>query len=300
MKARLRVEEKMNTQPKPPFEISAKYLGPVFLLDGKLTKNAQNLIFARNGTGKSFLSRAFRYLDIHRLGETIDDAARNLVSDESPDGKGSFSFSRGSDAMGTLNLEKSGDKVTAQLSDTVFHVFSGDFVQEELREREYYLDGQIENAIAIDSANIQLQDVQGALEQAQKAVQDANRELQLKFDSEKDSELIDKAGVRRQLKEYAALRFESALTKFTAKPSAPRQTFADILRDLDQLKAIPSESTYPQSVDPLEVDDVDLASLTASLMRPTSPSTVSEDIKKRIEAHHTFFETGVAIVLGKV
>ena len=71
----------------------------------------------------------------------------------------------------------------------------------------------------------------------------------------------------------------------------------DILGDLDQLKAIPSEPTYPQSVDPLEEDELDLESLTASLMRLTSPSTVSEDIKKKIEAHHAFYETGVAIVL---
>ena len=210
----------MNTPPKPPFTISAKYLGPVFSLDGHLTKNAQNLIFARNGTGKSFLSRAFRYLDIHRQGETLDDAARNLVSDESPDGKGSFSFSRGSDSMGFLGLEKSGDSVSAQLSDTIFHVFSGDFVQEELREREYYLDGQIENEIAIDSTSIQLQDIKRALEQAQIAERDATKNLQLKFNTEKDSELIDKAGVRRQLKEYASLRFEDALNKFTSKPSA--------------------------------------------------------------------------------
>ena len=287
----------MNTQPKPAFAMSAKYLGPVFSLDGELTKNAQNLIFARNGTGKSFLSRAFRYLDIHRRGESLDDAARNLVSDESPDGKGMFSFARGSDMIGALHLNKSGDKVTAQLSDTIFHVFSGDFVQEELRERKYYPDGHIENKIAIDSANIQIQDVQDALEKAQKAEQEGIKDLQIKFDSEKDSELINKAGIRRQLKEYGLLQFESTLTKFTAKPTPPDHTFADILRDLDHLKAIPSAPTYPQSVDPLKVEDVDLVSLAASLMRATSPSSVSEDIKKRIEAHHAFYETGVAIVL---
>ena len=276
MKARLRVEETMNTQPKQPFEISAKYLGPVFSLDGKLTKNAQNLIFCQKRYGKNrFLSRAFRYLDTHRQGGALDDAPRNLVSDESPDGKGSFSFSRGTDFMGALSLEKGGDKATAQLSDMIFScVFPGILFQEELREREYYLDGQIENEIAIDSANIQLQDVQSALEHAEKAERDATRDLQLKFDSEKDSELIGKAGVRRQLKEYASLRLEGALTNFSSKPSTPHQTFVDILRDLDQLKAIPSEPTYPQSVDPIEMDDVDLDSLTASLIRPTSPSSV--------------------------
>jgi len=80
----------MNTPPKPNFSISAQYLGPVFSLNGELTKHAQNLIFARNGTGKSFLSRAFRYLDQHGQGQALTGAARNLVSDESADGKGKF------------------------------------------------------------------------------------------------------------------------------------------------------------------------------------------------------------------
>lgn len=289
----------MNTRPKPPFTISAKFLGPVFSLDGELTKNAQNLIFARNGTGKSFLSRAFRYLDIHRQGQEINQAARNLVSDESPDGKGSFRFSRGSDVIGNLDLEKSGDGVNVQIAETIFHVFSGDFVQEELREREYRLDGKIENEIAVDSANIQLQDGQIAFEQAQAAELEKSKALQLKFDSEKDSQLVDKAGIRRQLREYGQLRFERALAKFTAEPTAPLHSFADILSDLDHLKAIPSEPTYPGPVDRFETGQTDLAALAVSLKRATSPSSVSEQIKRRIEAHHPFYEAGIAIVVDE-
>ena len=34
----------------------------------------------------------------------VREAFLNLVSDESADGKGSFAFSRGTDAMGTLQL----------------------------------------------------------------------------------------------------------------------------------------------------------------------------------------------------
>ena len=289
----------MNTPAKPAFAISAKYLGPVLSLDGELTKNAQNLIFARNGTGKSFLSRAFRYLDIYRQGKALSDAARNLVSDESSDGKGHFTFSRGTDAKGSLYLEKTGDIAIAQVSDAIFHVFSADFVQEELREQEYNLDGEIENQIAVDSANIQIKDAQEALEKAESAAQEAAKSLKVKFDSEKDSELIKKARIRRQLKDYGALSFEVVLENFPEKPSSPRQNFADILRDLDQLKAIPSEPTYPQSVASVEMTEIDLANLIVSLTRTTSPSRVSEDIKKRIEAHHGFYEAGVAIVQGE-
>ena len=52
------------------------------------------------------MSRAFRYLDLHGQGEDISNAAFYLVSDESPDDRGSFSISRGTDALGVLALEK--------------------------------------------------------------------------------------------------------------------------------------------------------------------------------------------------
>ena len=245
------------------------------------------------------MSRAFRYLDIYRQGKTLSDAARNLVSDESSDGKGHFTFSRGTDAKGSLYLEKTGDIAIAQVSDAIFHVFSADFVQEELREQEYNLDGEIENQIAVDSANIQIKDAQEALEKAESDAQEAAKTLKAKFDSEKDSKLIKKARIRRQLKDYGALNFEFVLENFPEKPSSPRQTFTDILRDLDQVKAIPSEPTYPQSVASVEMSEIDLANLIVSLTRSTSPSRVSEDIKKRIEAHHGFYEAGVAIVRGE-
>ena len=170
------------------------------------------------------------------------------------------------------------------------------FIQEELREQEYNLDGQIENQIAVDSASIRLKDAREALENAQSAEDRAAKALQVKFDAEKDSQLIEKAGIRRQLKEYGALRFEEVLEKYPEKAPSPHESFGDVLRDLNDLKAIPTEPEYPQSVDCVEMIDIDIAALAVALMRGTSPSSVSDDIKKRIEAHHSFYETGLTIV----
>lgn len=286
----------MNTAANSNFSISAEYLGPVFSLSGELTKKAQNLVFARNGTGKSFLSRAFRYLDLHGQGKGLDNAPRNLVSDEAPDGKGAFSFGRGTNAMGSLQLEKTGDQSTALLNDTIFHVFSEDFVQEELREQEYNLDGEIENQIAVGSTNIQLKEAQETLSKSENASQIAFDTLKGDFEKKKVAHLVDKAGVRKQLKEYAALSFEGLLTRYSEKPEPAEMSFADILKDLDSLKAIPAEPVYPEAVDIVGLEDIDLIALSESLNKITSPSSVSEEIKAKIETHRDFFKTGVDIV----
>ena len=120
----------------------------------------------RNGIGKSFLSRAFRYLDKHGQEIDLTDAARNLVSDEAPDGKGAFLFSRGTSVLGNLQLAVATNNATAEVSDTIFHVFSDDFVQEELRERKYTIHGDIEHQISVDSDSIKLTDAKEELEKA--------------------------------------------------------------------------------------------------------------------------------------
>lgn len=286
----------MNTPPNPDFTIEASYLGPIFSVNGELSKNAQNLIFARNGTGKSFLSRAFRYLDLHGQGRDVSKAAFYLVSDESADGKGSFSFSRGTDALGTLQLEKTGNNVTANVADTIFHVFSEDFVHDELRDREYEIDGEIESQIAVDSANIQLQDTQEALKKAQDAEEAAGSALRSKLDAAKVENLVEKAGINKNLSEYKHLHLECLLEHFPDKPNAPKQSFASILSDLDSLKSIPAEPVYPGIVNAVESEDIDQKALEGSLQKVTSPSSVSDEIKKKIDAHLSFYETGTQIV----
>lgn len=288
----------MSTSSKPNFYISARYLGPIFSLDGELTKFAQNLIFARNGTGKSFLSRAFRYLDLKSQGKDIADAALNLVSDESADGKGYFAFSRGTKAIGRLELDKNRNGVTASVTETIFHVFSEDFVHDELRERQYEIDGEIESQIAVDSENIKLKGAQEALEKAISLEQTATSDLRGKYENEKLNKLHEKAGVNKQLREYRAISLEGLLERFAEKPDLPTPSFADILKDLDSLKAIPAEPAYPETMDLIKSDDIDLGALETCLQRVTSPSSVSEYIKKKIDNHHDFYEEGTKIIRG--
>src|SRR3546814_3617331 len=107
----------MSTMPRAQMEVSATCLGPVQKLNAPLSKHAQNLIYARNGTGKSFLTRAFRYLDMHGQGEDISDAAFNLISEESPDNGGRFALVQGTTHIGSLTLSQTPSKVTANTYD---------------------------------------------------------------------------------------------------------------------------------------------------------------------------------------
>ncbi len=202
--------------------------------------------------------------------------------------------------MGALALEKAlkkvDQRVTANVADTIFHVFSEDFVHEELREHEYDIDGKIENQISVDSENIKLKDAQDALGKAHKDEQTAITALRDKFELEKLAQLHEKSGINKQLKEYRALNIEDLLLRKIERPNPPTQSFADILKDLDSLKAVPAEPLCPDAVNLVRDDDIELTVLASSLQKVTSPSSVSEEIKKKIDAHHGFYEAGIKIL----
>ena len=198
--------------------------------------------------------------------------------------------------MGTLELERAANRVTALVSDTIFHVFSDDFVQEELRERSFEINGEIQNQISVDSESIKLEDARAALEQAEDEQKQAIDQLRQFFDQEKVSALTGKAGINKRLKEYKDLDFETQVLPLRQKPDSPDRRFSEILLDLDSLKALPSEPVYPEQLKLLSTGDVDVEELVTLLTKITSPSSVSNEIKTRIESHHAFYQTGTMIM----
>lgn len=286
----------MNADRKSPcFIIRASHLGPILsLTEGELSNKNQNLIFARNGTGKSFLARAFRYLDLHGQKEKIPEAALNLVSEEAE--KGEFSFSQGSEILAEIVLEKLDDNFNANMPGTIFHVFSEDFVQRELREHKFKMQDDVTNEIALGSENIEILTKQEELKGMVIARNEKYRNLQQKFENEKKSQLSGKAKVRGNLTKYRETNFESIWEQFSNKPEPLEINFAGILNDLDNLKAIPTEFVHPGLVNTIEKEDIDLIMLEKCLQKVTSPSSVSDKIKGRINSHPEFYKIGAQII----
>jgi wobble nucleotide-excising tRNase len=288
----------LSTSPTPPLSICSIHIGPVMSMDGRLSKQNQNLIFARNGTGKSFLSRALRYLDIHGQNNDISNAAERLVSDESPNGAGEFYLKRDTEIIGSLKLQKEGHIAEATIGEnTILHVFNEDFVQEELRERSYEIDGDIEHEIAINQENIQLTEAQEERERLQRSEREAKINLTQRLKQEKQQKLHGKGGVNKKLTEYQRITLDHLLNAFSEKPELPSRSSILLLEDLDKLKSIPAEPDFPEDIILGNTFDLSiLPTLQDSLEKITSPSSVAEIIKNKIGHDHEFYYRGVTIV----
>lgn len=127
--------------------IKAKHIGPIMELEGKLSPKGQNLLFATSGTGKSFISRALRALD-EPAGEgekDIDPA--DVVSEESSNG--ALSLLEGTAEITKIAFDKTFGLITRSPSQYIFHIFSSDYVGDELASRSYELDGDIDHQIIL-------------------------------------------------------------------------------------------------------------------------------------------------------
>lgn len=285
----------MSTLPKPPLQLKATWLGPVEKLDAPLSKSARNMIYARNGTGKSFITRALRYLDIHGQQGDISDAALNLVSEESVDGRGRFSLDQGPTALGSLMLDNSNSSVSASCPDRIFHVFSDDFVHAELRQNNYDMDGDIESEITLDQENIDTKDVERRLAAKQNDFANARLLLQSQLEKQKSEQLAGKASINRQLREFRDIGVDR-LIALAEQPSIPERSSKAVLNDLDALKAIPAEPNYPLEQNKVTIDSGSLSVVDSLLSQITSPSTVSENIKTLLASNPAFFETGLELL----
>ena len=305
----------------PNLEIIADHIGPIISLkngNGELSSKQQNLIFARNGMGKSFLSRALRHLDLHQHLDTdqqennMDKAADNLVSEESPNNEGGFEIKSGSDILGKLKLKKGNNNVdeTAkpEIGDKIFHVFCSEFVQEELRERENAFqpdEPDPDRKIAtVDGPTIELQDKESVLKIEEEKRDKTHSELSTIFNAKKE-EMKKDANIRGSLSAFRELDCDIPfLQEHKEKPSESDESssetqmpFAELKAQLKKLTSIPDSLEPPEEIKKeLNVPEQLLSSISESLEKKTSPTTIADDIiKKKIDEHSDFFKSGLDI-----
>lgn len=286
----------MSTPAAAAYKISADHLGPILSLECELTKWAQNIIYARNGTGKSFLSRAFRCLDLFQQGKHSENNPLSLVSEEAIGGKGSFRFHRGSSLLGSLDLNLGAGSCGEQINSTLFHVFSEDFIEEELRANSFELDDEITNTISVGKTNIELGDIEVEISAVEKQLSSRTQALVAKFESERTSQLKVKAKISGQLREYKQLGVQTCIESYNEKPSKPTRSITDSLADLDKLRSMPSEIDIPEDVAVLDVDKKLFQDTKRNLKKITSPASVASEVKEKIEQDVEFFKKGTRLV----
>lgn len=290
----------MNTSPNPPLRISARHLGPIFKLDAELSKFSQNIVYARNGIGKSFLSRALRCLELYPIyGD--ETPGSEIVSEESPGQTGHLELCIGDTVLGALDLNREYEIVSAELDGNIFHVFSNEFVQEELAEKDFQPDGQFDHQIVIGAENIEMDDLQVLLEEKKVRIEDCRKRLSESLNSEINTKIAQRAKIRSNLSERRQLTLEQLIAKFPEMPGQPSQNFNHYLSKLDKIKHIPLPHELEERVMVpfLSIDTINLPATQDCLLRKTQKSEISDSIRQNIDFCTEFFKFGLDFLRQK-
>lgn len=277
----------MNTskQFKPKLHLKASYIGPIMSLDSNLSEERQNLIFATNGTGKSFLSRAFRLLDQYRDDQSSIEAS-DIVSEEST--SGTFSILEDAVKIADVKLDTNTGSSLNVSPEHLFHVFSADYVESELKRKSYHeLDGTTNHEIILGKPNAELIEKQDELTKKQADYGLQRNELREQF--EKDKETMKKNfAITASLSEFKSLD----LLKVIASEAEVTDDIDTLKAQYEKIKSLPEGASIGQLA---EVDScfLDPSKMVDGLQKTVTPAAIDEKFKQKILADPDFFKIGI-------
>ena len=259
-----------------------------------LSTDKQNLIYARNGTGKSFIARALRLFDETVFSRYDQSSIPDfLVSEESGDGTGSFRLYEGPSCIGSLELDTRSKRVARAEPSYIFHVFTEDYIDEEVRNRLEKLDGEIQHQIIIGRENVELDKKELEFDTKRTELRRRREALDIKFADRKNRHkenfsIVGSLGAFKKL---------STVVYFQPSPytADPADNSLKILHSqFNTFKSLPTDPAVPTRLS-FEGPDIDLDRAYEVLAKVTSPSTVKADFKIKIESNPGFFEAGLTL-----
>lgn len=268
-------------------ELSVENIGPHYgekkLSFSNDVDSNKAIFYATNGTGKSFVSRAFRL---------CTPSKANIVADEiltmgKPDGH--FSFGIHSDSVHKqvdVSIARGKPPVVNDSSGLLFHVFNSDYVEENIKAKHYSPDGKIEGYI--------LGKIQIDLSEEKRVASGIKDEI------EKDSKAIDSAideaksflrqnGVTSNTTEYQAVTRRNAEMGFGYVVS---DSVEECIRKIKTLENVPDNLSDIQFTLP-QTDLSFLDQLEGILTTDYPKSEWDEEFVKEYKEHQHFIETGL-------
>lgn len=242
------------------------------------------IFFATNGTGKSFISRAFRLCAPSVAGSLADDVL--TIGKDS----GQMHFSIQADNITKdlrIDVHRGASPTIQNNTGLLFHVFNSDYVEENIKQKNYTPDGQIEGYI--------LGKVQIDLSEDKQREKELGAEVE--SDSKKIDELIEKAksdlrteGITPSTNEFRQITRESVAKGFDFECD---DSVEGIIQQLHTLEKVPED--IPSIAFTIPSFNLDFLQKISEILETEYPkSDWDDDFVEEYKKHQTFIESGLA------
>lgn len=277
---------------KITLNLKAINIGPHENLNANL--NLGNLefgIYANNGNGKTFLSRAFRLLTKSEL--KVEDSNKLLTLGKT-DGFFNMNITNSDEPGKVREIEfkinhNSIPVISKNTNDYIFRVFNDDFIKENLEISKYKPNGEIEGYI-LGKEKIDISKEKEVLENLEKEF--SAKENEIKTNLNKAIQKLDELSIRKNTNEYQNVNLQNLLSKKYIV--SEKETFSELVIKHNQLKALPDNIPDIKKIDFPKKSDI-LESIDSFLRESFSKSKIAEDFKNKIKSKQNFIESGLKI-----
>ena len=248
-------------------------------------------VYANNGSGKTFLSRAFRLLTKTEL--KIEDSNKLLTLGQT---NGSFNLNiTNSDELGKIRevefkiSHNSIPIITKNTNDYIFRVFNDDFIKENLEVSKYKPNGEIEGYI-LGKEKIDISKEKDELEKLENEI--TSKESEIKTNLNIAIKKLDELSIRKNTNEYQNVNLQNLLSKKYVL--SEKETFSELVLKHNQLKALPDNIPDIKKIEfPKKSNILDLIDL--FLKESFSKSKIAEDFKTKVKSKQEFIQSGLSI-----
>lgn len=273
--------------------VNVEFIGPIMKLDATLS-DKQNLIFARNGTGKSFIARALRLLDDDVYSQAEESQLPNmLVSEEASSGAAKFELYEGANCIASIGLNVMTGAVTRADPSYIFHVFSEDYIDEHVRNKLDTLNGEITHEIVIGRDTGDIEEKQVALDALVIKRDNERTTVDARFATQK-SKLKDDFSIAASLGNFKKLSADNYFGAIEFTPDGESKLLQQLLQQYNRFKSLPAEALPPVEVQAFDLLP-NLEVVVDVLAQQTSPANVAEIFKSKIAGNPNFFESGLGL-----
>lgn len=278
------------------FELSTVNLGPHESLNTKIQISTLEMgIYANNGTGKTFLSRAFRLLNKQEL--DINDSNKLLTIGKN-DGSFKFKITNSNEPGIIRELEffikrDRTPNISKNTTDYIFRVFNDDYIKENLEGLKYKPNGEIEGYI-LGKEKIDLTKEKDELITNSNELKTKEEELKLKV--AKAIKDLDDLSIRKNTGDYQNINFNNLFNpEFNVAES---ESFNDLINKHNQLKALPDNLQDLRNVSYLKKTETP-DNIVAFLDQKFTRSSIADNFKTKIKSKQEFVEIGISLLKEK-
>lgn len=269
-------------------KIQANNLGPHESLDfSEKVSSLKTVIYANNGSGKTFISRAFR-----QVSNPETNNPTRLISFSKSKATFNVEINRLADGAKPnrkleLVVEKEKEIIAKNETGYILHVFNSDYVQENIEKLKYRPDGEIEGYI-LGKDVIDLTAEKAELEAKKVAIDTKKQTFQSKVSAHKRE--LDALAIKSNTSEY---QFFTADNIFQNKEIGKEESsFDDLKKQNTVLNTLPDDFPNVVSITAeIKIDFID--EVLDLLVTKHDKGHFSEAFKQKVRDKQDFIEQGL-------